>query len=48
MKPRQIDFLSEAEYRSLPSYKADTHLMRTGAICILVMAALILELILLR
>lgn len=46
MKPRQIDFLSDAEYRSLPSYKADTHLMRAGAICILIMAALMLTILL--
>lgn len=42
MKPRYVDFLSDAEYKSLDSYKADTRMLFTGAACLMIMVALML------
>lgn len=47
MKLRQVDFLSDAQYRSLTSYKADTLMMRAGMVCICITASVVLQLILL-
>lgn len=48
MKPRIVDFLSDEEYKSLDSYKADTRMLFTGAACLLVMVAMLLTLLVLR
>ncbi|MBY0355084.1 MAG: hypothetical protein K2Q12_05070 [Rickettsiales bacterium] len=48
MKPRVVDFLSDAEYKSLSSYKADTRMLLMGAGCLILMVGLMLSLMLLR
>jgi hypothetical protein len=48
MKPRYVDFLSDQEYKSLTSYKADTRMLFTGAACVLVMVASMMLLMLMQ
>ncbi len=48
MKLRHVDFLSDAEFRALASYKADTQLLLCGAACLILMTGVLFSLMVLH